>query len=56
MCKEMPGIMVNRVVDIKIIIGKKWRDEEEERHKESPTPQKCSVPELAKPDPKTIQK
>jgi hypothetical protein len=33
MCKEMPGIPVSRVVDPKRIIGKKWRTEEEERHK-----------------------
>jgi hypothetical protein len=29
MCKEMPAIPVNRVVDDKRIIGKKWRAEEE---------------------------
>jgi hypothetical protein len=33
MCKEMPVIAVSRVVDPKRIIGKKWRAEEEERHK-----------------------
>jgi hypothetical protein len=33
MCKEMPVIPVNKVVDQKRIIGKKWRAEEEERHK-----------------------
>jgi hypothetical protein len=33
MCKEMPVIPVNKVVDPKRIIGKKWRAEEEERHK-----------------------
>jgi hypothetical protein len=33
MCKEMPVISVNRVVDPKRIIRKKWRAEEEERHK-----------------------
>jgi hypothetical protein len=38
MCKEMPVIPVNRVVDPKRIIGKKWRAEEEERHKGSLTP------------------
>jgi hypothetical protein len=38
MCKEMPVIPVNKVVDPKIIIGKKWRAEEEERHKGSLTP------------------
>jgi hypothetical protein len=29
MCKEMPVIPVNKVVDPKRIIGKKWRVEEE---------------------------
>jgi hypothetical protein len=29
----MPVIPVSRVVDPKRIIGKKWRTEEEERHK-----------------------
>jgi hypothetical protein len=38
MCKEMPVILVNKVVDPKRIIGKKWRAEEEERHKGSLTP------------------
>jgi hypothetical protein len=33
MCKELPVIPVNKVVDLKRIIGKKWRAEEEERHK-----------------------
>jgi hypothetical protein len=33
MCKELPVIPVNKVVDPKRIIGKKWRAEEEERHK-----------------------
>jgi hypothetical protein len=38
MCKELPVIpAVNRVVDPKRIIGKKWRAEEEERHKGSLT-------------------
>jgi hypothetical protein len=37
MCKEMPVIPVNRVVDLQRIIGKKWRAEEEERHKGSLT-------------------
>jgi hypothetical protein len=32
MCKEMPVILVNKVVDPKRIIRKKWRAEEEERH------------------------
>jgi hypothetical protein len=36
MCKEMPVIPVNRVVDKRIIIGKEWRTggEEEERSKD----------------------
>jgi hypothetical protein len=34
----MPVIPVNRVVDPKRIIRKKWRAEEEERHKGSLTP------------------
>jgi hypothetical protein len=38
MCKELPVILVNKVVDPKRIIGKKWRAEEEERHKGSLTP------------------
>jgi hypothetical protein len=38
MCKEMPVIPVNKVVDRKRIIGKKWKaKEEEERHKGSLT-------------------
>jgi hypothetical protein len=36
MCKEMPVIPVNKVVDQKNI-WKKWRAEEEERHKGSLT-------------------
>jgi hypothetical protein len=40
MCKEMPIIPVNKVVAPKRIIGKKWRAEEEERHKGSLTPKK----------------
>jgi hypothetical protein len=36
----MPVIPVNRVVDPKRIIGKKWRAEEEERHKGSLTQKK----------------
>jgi hypothetical protein len=32
MCKEMPFIPVNRVVDKKRNNKKKWRAEEEERH------------------------
>jgi hypothetical protein len=39
MCKEMPVILVNKVVDPNRIIGKKWRAKEEERHKGSLTPQ-----------------
>jgi hypothetical protein len=37
MCKEMPVILVNRMVDKKIIIGKKWRTKVEEGHKGSLT-------------------
>jgi hypothetical protein len=33
MCKELPVIPVNKVVDPKRIIGKKWRAKEEEWHK-----------------------
>jgi hypothetical protein len=42
MCKEIPVIPVNRVVDPKRIIGtKKWRaEEEEERHKGVADPKK----------------
>jgi hypothetical protein len=42
MCKKLPVILVGRVVDPKIIIRKKWRAEEEERHKGllTPPPQK----------------
>jgi hypothetical protein len=43
MCKEMPVILVNKVVDPKRIIGKKWRAEEEERHKGSLTPPKKRI-------------
>jgi hypothetical protein len=41
----MPVIPVDRAVDKKIIIGKKWRAEEEERHKGSlpPPPTKKHV-------------
>jgi hypothetical protein len=39
MCKELPVILVNKVVDPKRII-KKWRAEEEERHKGSLTQKK----------------
>jgi hypothetical protein len=38
MCKEMLVIPVNGVVDKKIIIGKKWKTEEEEWHKGSLSP------------------
>jgi hypothetical protein len=41
MCKEMPVIPVNRVVDPRIIRKnnkKKWRAKEKERHKGSLTP------------------
>jgi hypothetical protein len=33
MCKEMPVIPVNRVVDKEKNNGEKWRVEEQERHK-----------------------
>jgi hypothetical protein len=36
-CKELRVIPVNKVVDPKRIIRKKWRDKEEERHKGSLT-------------------
>jgi hypothetical protein len=39
MCKETQVIPGNKVVDWTRIIGKKWRAEEEERHKVCP-PQK----------------
>jgi hypothetical protein len=42
MCKELRVILVNKVVDPKRIIGKKWRAEEEERHKELLTQKKLS--------------
>jgi hypothetical protein len=32
MCKEIPVILVNRAVNAKRIIRKKWRAEEDERH------------------------
>jgi hypothetical protein len=38
MCKEVPVIPDNKVVDPKRIIRKKWRAEEEERHKGLLTP------------------
>jgi hypothetical protein len=37
MCKEMPVILVNKVVDQKKNNRKKWQAEEEERHKGSLT-------------------
>jgi hypothetical protein len=43
MCKEMPVIPINRLVDQKKNNRKKWRAEEEERYKGSlthPHPQK----------------
>jgi hypothetical protein len=40
MFKEMPVIPVNKVVGPKRIIGKKWRAEEEDRHKGSLTKKK----------------
>jgi hypothetical protein len=40
MCKEMPVIPVNKAVDPKRIVGKKWRAKEEERHKGSLTKKK----------------
>jgi hypothetical protein len=41
MCNEMPVTLVTKVVDPKKrIIGKKWRAEEEERHKGSLTQKK----------------
>jgi hypothetical protein len=39
----LPVIPVNKVVDPKRIIGKKWRAEEEERHKGSLTKKKYST-------------
>jgi hypothetical protein len=43
MCKELPVILVNKVVDPKRIIGKKWRAEEEERQKGSLTKKKKKI-------------
>jgi hypothetical protein len=40
MCKEMPVIPVNKVADPKKNNRKKWRAEEEGRHKGSLTPKK----------------
>jgi hypothetical protein len=40
MCKEMPVILVSRVVDPKKNNRKKWRVEDEERHKGSLTHKK----------------
>jgi hypothetical protein len=39
----MPVIPVNSVVGKKIIIGKKWRAVEEERHKRYPLPKKAET-------------
>jgi hypothetical protein len=47
MCKELPVILVNKVVEPKRIIGKKWRAEEEERHKGSLTKKNFSSSILA---------
>jgi hypothetical protein len=46
MCKEMPVIPVNKVVDQKRIMGKKWRAKEEETHKGSLTPKKLHMKRL----------
>jgi hypothetical protein len=43
MCKEMPVIPVDRAADKNRIIGQKWRDEEEDRHKGSLTKEKHSL-------------
>jgi hypothetical protein len=43
MCKEMTVIPVNRVVDPKRIIRKKWRAEKEKRRKGSQTPKKGAL-------------
>jgi hypothetical protein len=44
MCKEMPVIPVNMVVDPKRIIRKKWRANKEERQKWSlTTPKNISI-------------
>jgi hypothetical protein len=40
LCKELPVIPVNKVVDPKRIIGKKWRAAEEETHRGSLTKNK----------------
>jgi hypothetical protein len=42
MCKEMPVLPFNRVLDPKCN-RKNWRAEEEERHKGSLTPQKMQI-------------
>jgi hypothetical protein len=44
MCKEMWVIPVNRVVDLKRIIRKKWRAKEEESHEGSLT--KKGIPDF----------
>jgi hypothetical protein len=43
MCKEMPVITVDRVVENKNNDWEKWRAEEEERHKGSLTFSKSSL-------------
>jgi hypothetical protein len=40
MCKELPVLLVTKVVDPKKNNRKKWRDKEEERQKGSLTPKK----------------
>jgi hypothetical protein len=48
MCKELPVILVSRVVDPRRIIGKKWRAGEEERHKGSLTQKSTELKWIAK--------
>jgi hypothetical protein len=43
MCKEILVILVNKVVDPKRIIGKKWSAVEEERHKGSLTQKRVTL-------------
>jgi hypothetical protein len=50
MCKEMPVILFNRVVDPKRIIGKR-RAREEERHKGPPTHKKVCAQSPSKNSP-----
>jgi hypothetical protein len=54
MCKEMPVIPVNKVLDPKRIIGKKWRAEEEERHMGLLTPPQNEKKLFTKHCPKKI--